>query len=414
MAESYGGQGAGANGRVLAPPPTEMQLIERMSDLERLAGRLAGASLVAADTEAAGYHRYLDRVCLLQLSTRDETWIVDTVHLASLNPLADLFEDPAVEVVFHDADYDLRLLDRDFGVGVRGLFDTKIAARFLGRQSFGLASLLAEELGVEQEKKFQRADWARRPLSPEMIEYAATDTRHLPQLRDILRAELETAGRLAWAEEEFLLQERVRWEPPAEDSAVYQRVKGSRDLGRRELAALRELHGWREAVARERDAAAFRVLSNDVLLEMARRMPATPKGLESVPGLSAGNARRWGGALLEAVERARALPEERLPSRPAHPPRPPRDPELEARIEVLRVTRDREADRLGLERGFLMPRTQLEAVARALPRDLAELAALGEMRRWQVEALGEALIRTLSEEIEPSSGTRRAHGTGRR
>jgi ribonuclease D len=387
-----------------------MHLIETISELEQLGRELQGESLVAADTEAAGYHRYRDRLCLLQLSTRDRTWIVDTMALGSLNPIADAFEEPGVEMVFHDADYDLRLLDRDFGVQVRGLFDTKIAARFVGEESFGLATLLEEELGVSLEKKHQRADWAKRPLSPELLEYAAMDTRYLPQLRDLFRERLQELGRFHWAEEEFRIQERTRWTLPEEDGTGYLRLKGARDLSGRSLAALRELVAWREGVAAERDLAPFRVLTNQVLLETARRLPRDPNGLESVPGLSPANARRWGKPLLGAVARAVSLPEAELPRFPKSPPRPRRDPEMEARIERLKEARDRQAERLCLERGFLMPRSQMEDVARTAPRTQEELAAIEGIRRWQVEALGEALVEALSVNGEPRPETGRSHG----
>lgn len=372
-----------------------MRLIESIPELERLAQRLAGERLIAADTEAAGYHRYADSLCLLQLSTRSETWLVDTVKLGSLNPLAELFEDPAVEVVFHDADYDLRLLDRDFGLYVRGLFDTKIAARFVGERSFGLASLLGDELGVELAKKFQRADWAKRPLPDEMLEYAAMDTRYLPQLRDALRARLEAMGRLPWAEEEFRVAEQQGWEPAGDEDTAYMRLKTARDLPPRSLAALRELFEWREDTARERDVAPFRVLSNDALVETARLLPKDAGALESVPRLSQGNVRRYGAELLAAVSRARSLPEDQLPRRPRGPRRPPRDPDVDARVDRLKAVRDREAARLGLESGFLMPRSQLEELARGRPSNLAELAEVDGIRRWQIDAMGDALLEGL-------------------
>jgi ribonuclease D len=387
-----------------------MRLIDTMPDLERLAARLAGEPLIAADTEAAGYHRYSDRLCLLQLSSRENTWLVDTVALASLNPLADAFEAPHVEIVFHDADFDLRLLDRDFGVQVRGLFDTKIAARFAGERAFGLASLLAEALDVTLEKKHQRADWAKRPLSRDMLEYAAMDTRHLPRLRDLLRTRLEELGRLHWAEEEFRLQEQAHWEPAAEPDQEYLRLKGARDLDGRGLAALRELYDWREKVAEERDVAPFRVVSNEVLIETGKRLPRNTSDLGAIGGLSSGNVRRWGADLLAAVARARAIPEAELPERPRSPRRPQRDPEQDARVDQLRRARDREAARLGLDPGFMMPRAQLEEVARQMPSSEAALAAIPGIRNWQVEALGAALVRSLTEAGEPSSGAGRSHG----
>src|SRR5688500_5163992 len=207
-----------------------MEYLESAAALEALAERLRGSDLLAADTEAAGYHRYRDRVCLLQLSTRDETFVVDTLAIARLDPLATIFADTNREVLFHDADYDLRLLNRDFSFRIGKLFDTKIAAQFLGEPAIGLGALVEKYLGVVLDKKHQRADWGQRPLPQELLEYAAEDTRHLPALRDRLRELLAQAGRLRWAEEEFRLMQHTRWtgEPTTGDG--YLKVKGARDL----------------------------------------------------------------------------------------------------------------------------------------------------------------------------------------
>jgi ribonuclease D len=394
--------GRAQTGRLFAKRDRGMRLIDTIPDLERLAGDLASAlaadPLVAADTEAAGYHRYSDAVCLLQLSTRERTWLVDTMALGSLNPIAEAFEEPNIEIVFHDADYDLRLLDRDFGLDVRGLFDTKIAARFAGARSFGLGTLLEHELGVELEKKYQRADWAKRPLTADMIEYAAMDTRYLPQLRDLLKARLQEMGRMHWAEEEFRISEQAKWSPSPDGDEAYLRLKNTRDLDPRRLAALRELYEWREGVAEQRDVAPFRVLGNETLVEAARSLPSDLEQLRTVPTLGAANLRRWGADLLAAIERARALPERDLPERPRRPRPRERDPEMEARVERLKAVRDREADRLELERGFLMPRSQLEEVAGRAPSSEAELATLPGIREWQIEAIGAGLVRASNEE----------------
>lgn len=373
-----------------------MRLIETIPELEQLAHELAGEPLVAADSEAAGYHRYDDSLCLVQMSTRDETWLLDTLALSSLNPVAELFADPNVEILFHDADFDLRLLDRDFAVHVRGLFDTKIAARFTGARSFGLANLLADELGIKLKKKFQRADWAKRPLPKDMLEYAAMDTRYLPGLRDRLRDRLVEMGRLEWAEEEFRIAEQTGWEEPEHEARPYLRLKQVRDLSRRSLAALREIYDWRESVARERDVATFRVLNNDALVAVAREMPKNMDELESVTRLSRGNARRWGDDLLAGVERARALSDSDLPEQPRRPQRSRRDPNVDTRVDRLKPVRDRIAERLDLDRGFLMPRSQLEDIARARPTSLDELEAMDGIRRWQVEVMGEGLLKALN------------------
>ncbi len=372
-----------------------MRYVDNGDQIARLARSLEGEPLIAADTEAAGYHRYHDRMCLLQISTRQDTTLVDTLAVDDIAPLKPFFADPGIEIIFHDADYDLRLLSRDYGVEVRGLFDTKLAAQLLGEPAFGLGNLLEKYLGVKVEKKYQRADWAQRPLPAELLEYAAEDTRYLPVLRDKLKAALEARGRLAWAEEEFRIEEQVQWKPSENNGEAFLRLKGTRDLRPRQLAVLRELYLWREAVASERDRAAFRILPNEALLGIARDMPDTTAALGRVPELAPPFVERYGPELLTAVRRAQALPEAQLPVRPRGPGRPPPDPAFDALMERLKAARDIAADELGLDRGFLMPRSQLEEVAREKPRTPEVLQAIPGLRRWQVEALGERLLGVL-------------------
>lgn len=352
--------------------------------------------IVAADTEAASFHRYRDRIYLIQLSAGQRTALIDPLAVADLSPLGALLADPSVEKVFHDADYDLRILDRDYGFRAVRLFDTRISAQLAGERSVGLAALLEKHLGIKLSKTHQKADWSQRPLPPAMLAYAAADTRHLPALRDTLRTRLIELGRLAWAEEEFARLEALRWTVGvAPDSeAAYLRVKGAKPLAPRQLAAFRELHRWREDVAAREDQAAFRIIGNDALLAVSRALPTTTPALVAVPGLPASLARRHGRALLDGVHRALALDEAQLPrvERMAHRSK---DRALEERVEPLKAARNRVAAAVGLEPGVLCGRATLEAVAHAHPNDRAGLAQVGELRRWQVEVLGDALLEAL-------------------
>lgn len=373
-----------------------MEYIETDHDLRALSERLSGETLIAADSEAAGYHRYSDAICLIQLSTRADTFLVDSLAVGGLEPLEPLFGDADVEIVFHDADYDLRLLHRDHGITVRGLFDTKIAAELLGEPGLGLSSMLEKYLGIELAKKYQRADWARRPLPPEMLEYAALDTRYLPALRDLLRTALEDRGRLAWAEEDFrILEEEARWTVGGDEAPAFLQVKGTRDLDPRRLAALRELYDWRESQARSMDRAPFRVVSDDVLVEAARRLADSDRELLEIKGVSRRVLDRFGSDLLGAVRKARQLPERELPRRPERPRRPPPDPEVDAAFDRLKAVRDRQAARLGLDRGVLMPRSKLEELARAQPSSKQELTRIPGIRQWQVKEFGDELVSAL-------------------
>jgi len=363
---------------------------------EALAEAIAALSrepLVAADTEAASFHRYHDRIFLIQLSGPSRTEIIDPLALTDLSPVGRLLADPAVEKIFHDADYDLRILDRDYGFRARRLFDTRIAAQLAGEPAVGLAALLEKYAGLKLAKEHQKADWSRRPLPAAMLAYAAADTAHLPALRAELRARLTALGRLGWAEEEFVRLEQLRWTGAPDRADAFLRVKGARALAPRQLAALRELHQWREAVGAEQDQATFRIIGNDALLAVAKALPRAPAELGALPGLPTTLAQRHGAALLDGVRRALALPEHELP-RPERPARQPRDAALEARIERLKAARNQVAAQLGLDPGVLCGRSTLEAVARAqpVPSDRAGLAGISELRRWQIEALGDVLL----------------------
>src|SRR5215207_38820 len=192
----------------------------------RFVHSIAGAPALALDTEGASFHRFVDRIYLLQLSTRDRSAIIDPLLTGPLPELGRMVEDPAVEVVFHDADYDLRLLHQDYGWRVTNIFDTRIAALLLGIKAFGLAALLERFFGLKLDKKHQRADWSIRPLTQGMLEYAAQDTEFLLDLRDRLGNELEKLRRSSWAAEEFKRLEGTQWD--AEDAReTFLRVKGA-------------------------------------------------------------------------------------------------------------------------------------------------------------------------------------------
>jgi ribonuclease D len=377
-----------------------VQLIQTVAELEDLTQRLRLAPLLAVDTEAASFHRYEDRVYLLQVSSRSETAVVDPLAVGTLAPLASILSDPAVEIVFHDADYDLRLLDREYGFHPNNIFDTRIAAQLLNEPGVGLAALLEKHLGVRLDKRFQRADWSARPLSREMLEYAAADTRNLPELRDILRQQLAARGRLPWAEEEFGLLTQIRFTPAPATEPGYLRLKGAKALRGRELAVLRELWEWREATARRADRATFRILNNEPMLLMAKNPPADAAALKATRGLGAEQVERRGREILAAVQRGLEVPDRDLP-RLERSPRRPADPAFEARLERLKGVRNTLAQRYELPPGVLCPNGTLEAIARANPGAVEEMSGIPELRRWQLAELGDELLTALPQPAAP-------------
>jgi ribonuclease D len=352
-----------------------------------VAKRLKVGGRVAVDTEAASYHRYFDRIYLIQLSSDEETAIVDPVVVTKLDPLGRILADKKTEVVFHDADYDLRVLDRDYGFHAVNVFDTRIAAQFLGEPSVGLGPLLNKYFEIQVDKKFQRADWSRRPLTNEMIEYAAGDTATLLRLRDELEKQLDKMERLSWAREEFLRLEAVRWSPPV-DGQGFLRVKGSKKLPPKSLAVLRAVYDWRDAKARELDRAPFRVMGNDAVLALARSAPSKKTGITRVQGVPASAVRRYGDELVEALQKGLSTPEKDYP-RIERGKRPKINRTTEARLERLKTLRNRRAKALGIEPGVVCPNGTLQAIARVAPKDMEKLTGIEELRNWQIEALGQ-------------------------
>jgi ribonuclease D len=371
----------------------EYEFITQPRDLTEAVAQCLEAPLVAVDTEAASFHRYVDRIYLIQLAVDGRSLLLDPLALTDLSPLGQLLADPRVEKVLHDADYDLRILDRDYAFRARRVFDTRIAAHLAGEPAVGLASLVEKYCGVKLAKTHQKADWSARPLSAAMLAYAAADTRHLPALRAALLERLTSLSRRAWAEEEFARLESLRWTGGGDAAEAYLRMKGAKALRPRQLAALRELHAWREGTAAAEDKAPFRVIGNEALLGVARAMPDSEAALAKVPRaeLPPRLARRHADALLAAVARARELAESELPVL-ERTRRPPRDPALEGRLERLKAARNTAAKALGLDPGVLCGRNTREAVAKAAPTTEDELGRIGELRRWQITVLGGALL----------------------
>jgi len=354
---------------------------------------IAGVREIAVDTEGASFHRFIDRIYLLQITTRERSAIIDPLPIGMPKALGDILQDQEVEVVFHDADYDLRLLHQDYGWHVNHIFDTRIAAQLLGIKAFGLAALLEQFFGVKLDKKHQRADWSLRPLTQGMLDYAAQDTKHLLDLRDELKSRLEKLGRWEWAREEFVRLEGTRWEDD-DTSLSFLRIKGARDLTRRELAILRELVPWRDSVARDVDRATFRVMGNEVLLDIARTAPRSVRELSVLKGMPRGILDRGAHAILAAVQRGLEVAEEHLPRFP-RAPKWDREEDFDDRVSRLKSVRDAAATRLNLDPGVLCSRERLESIVRRKPSNVGDLEDIPGLRKWQIAEMGEDFLRAL-------------------
>jgi ribonuclease D len=316
---------------------------------------------------------------------------VDPLSRLELAPLHPSFANGAIRKILHGADYDIRLLSRDFGLVVFGLVDTMIAARLLGEPALGLAALLDKFLGVSLDKAHQRADWSKRPLSEAMRAYAVEDTRHLESLASIFEDRLEALGRLDWAREEWTRLESVRWSDRRDtDPEPFRRTKGARALDPAGLAVLREVWQWRDAMARKRDQPPFRVLRDETLLAIAKAPPAAIGDLTRIAGFPDYLVRSPSASdLIEAARRGVSCPEaDRPPLRVDVRER--LRPAVEARIDVIRQRRDEIARTLELDPSVLASRGVVEEMAKRWEAGI-DPWEIAELRRWQTGLLRPAL-----------------------
>jgi ribonuclease D len=362
--------------------------------LRDLVDSFNGCRTIAIDTESDSLYHHFEKVCLVQVATdRGDALLLDSLAVRDLTPLGPVLADPGVVKVLHGADYDVTTLKRDFGFTFAGLFDTMIAARFLGMPGIGLAAVAEAELGVTLSKANQKDDWSRRPLTPQQEVYALADVEHLVALREALEAKLRDKGRLEWLREECdavaALEPAVRRRGPD----AFLSIKGARRLKPRQLAIRRERAAWREARAEETDRPAFKILGNETLRKLAERRPRTLAELRHVPGVPP-RLRGRADDLLDALRRAERLPDRDLPVIP-RAPRPVVSPEASARVGRLKEWRHRRAAELKVELSVVLPQRLIDRLAEKAPRTPAGLEEIEGLRRWRVEAFGQEILAVL-------------------
>jgi ribonuclease D len=359
----------------------------RLKEITRILGQ---AEIIGVDLESDSLYHYFEKVCLLQIATESDSFVLDPLALRDLSVLHPVFSNPGIRKVFHGADYDIRSLYRDFRLEVNNLFDTQLACQFLGLRETGLEAVLRNRFQVDLNKKFQRADWSRRPLSPEMVEYAAMDGQYLLPLARELERELEEKDRLSWVEEECQLMTKVRFTPPSH-APLYLKVKGAGQMDPRSLAVLEALLEFREAQAQKWDLPPFKVIRNEPLQELAIKKPSSREEMETVKTLSRKEIDRYGTSLLRAIHRAMATPEKDLPVYPREP-RPDWPRTVRNRIKALKNWRDRQAKELEIEPGILMNNVLINSLALKNPRSLKEMEEIPGLKKWLKDRFGREIL----------------------
>ena len=365
------------------PPPT---LVQTEAELSRLLEAVDGEDAIAVDTEADSFFSYRDKVCLLQVTAGGEDWLVDPFAELDLGRFASVFEDPGKVKIFHDAEYDVLILGREYGFRFKGLFDTRVAAAVLGSQTPGLASVLEKEFGVRLDKSQQRSNWAQRPLSPKQIAYARLDTRFLIPLMVSQRKALEQYGTMMIVDSECRRLEALEAPPAESNPDDFVKIKGARTLDPAGASALRELFIMRDKLAEKHDTPPFRILGNKSLLQLAERRPRSEREFLRIEGITSRVLTRLGDRLRRALDRAaRNGPLERLPATPRRGEHVELDElavELHERLKRLR--RDVSTERQ-IESSYLLHRSALQRLAAAAPADRGAVEALGVLEPWQLE-----------------------------
>jgi ribonuclease D len=372
-------------------------LIQKESDLCAAAQVLQSEHILAVDTESNSLFAYREQVCLIQFSTNTADFLVDPLSLQDLSVIEPVFSSPKIEKVFHAAEYDLICLRRDYGFAVGNLFDTMVAARILGRQDVGLGLLLEKEFGIHLEKKFQRANWGKRPISQEMLEYARKDTHYLIQLRDRLTEALLKRDLIMLAREDFA---RLAATSPSNGTPLGSserpidiwRISGSYDLSPQQARVLYEVCSYRDEAAQKLNQPLFKVLSDEVLLTIAQQTPHHLEELSRLPGMSALQVQRHGRSLLQAVRYGSNQPG-------MHPIRNKRpDLKYSERLDRLRDWRKNAGTKMGVPSDVILPRDLLQRLTSENPRNQAELEQVLREVPWRMEHFGDQILTVLRKE----------------
>ena len=367
-----------------------IELLTTSSQVSDLARILLQERCIAIDTESNSRHRYPERVCLVQVATHSKVYLIDTLAVDDMKPIGEVLADETVVNVIQGADYDIRCLDREWGFRVRNLFDTSIAARFVGMNQIGLSSLAEALLGVHipKDARIQKSDWSHRPLSQEALNYAAMDVWYLLSIQKALESRLRTLARSPWVSEECARLEEIRYVAPDPETAFLS-LKGSRRLDGQEKAILKRLFMLREAEARLRNRPPYYVLPHEPLVHLASNPAAD---LAQLPSLRRQVDSRFGRLLRAALRMGLADPPISNPVRYSIQPVTPIENE---RLQILKKWRVNLGRQLSIDPALVWPMASLERLAKA-PRTLGAELQSPEVRQWQREqfatSLGASLV----------------------
>ena len=368
------------------PPLPQARIINSQDTLSHMVAELKKQPAIAVDTESNSLHSYQEQVCLIQISIPGADYLVDPFLVQDLSPLGEVFANPNIQKVFHAGDYDLATLKRDFSFEFANIFDTMLAATALAEPAIGLAALLEKYYDITLVKKYQRADWGKRPLDPEMLIYAQGDSHYLIELRDLLVEKLKEVGRLENVLEDSAALARITLPMKDHEEDIW-KVKGSQDLKPHALSLLKQLNHLRETIAEQKDVPPFKVISAKALIEIATTQPHYLEELSLLPSFSPSMIRRYGKQLMQVVKDWRENPV------PVNPRKNHRlsDRELKLR-EKLGEWRKEVGEKEGIPSNAVLSRDLLELIAGHDPQSDQELVEVMRDYPYHYKQHGQAIL----------------------
>lgn len=371
----------------LDPP----QVINTQSGFDAAAAQLSSEKCLAIDTEANSLFAYQEQVCLIQISTKGADYIIDALALKDFSSLGEIFQDPTIEKIFHASEYDILIMHNDFGFEFRNLFDTMLAAQILGKKRLGLDALLEEFVGISVNKKYQRANWGKRPLQDDMLKYAQVDTHYLFQIRDMLWEELKTRGLDPMAKEDFKRACLVHRHGRKEKLATFWRIRGAKKLSPQKAAILLKLCNYRDETARKINQPVFKVLGAQSLLRLAELSPTSVSQLLTLDLADKKSLQRHARGLVQAIRDGLKAP-------PEYPPQRERiDDSYLAREKALRDWRKQTAQKMDVNSAVVLPREVLYNLVSTNPKTTSDLAEVLTDLPWRLERFGEEILSILKE-----------------
>lgn len=368
-------------------------VIKTDAELENTANYLNTQKIIGVDLEADSLHHFKEKVCLLQISSDQQNFLIDPLSIQDMSPLKPVFANPAIKKVFHGADYDIRSLHRDFGIEIRNLFDTQLACMFLGIKSTGLDSVLQANFKISLDKRYQRKDWSVRPLPLCMMNYASLDSAYLLPLAAVIEKKLAEKKRLDWVYEECEYLSRVRFEK-SNGVPLFLKFKGAGRLDPESLAVLEALLQFRKENAQKKDRPLFKIFSNRSIMGITYEKPAHLHQLAAKEFLSAKQIQIYGKTIINIITAVLKKPDADWPVYPKKKSSAS-SPVAPKKVKVLKEWRDRVAAKLSIDPGVLISNNIIHSLVIKKPATLDDLKKIECLKNWRRKEFGKDILLVL-------------------